>query len=55
MPTVNMIVRLLCGRLEDTFTAKKAFYPDAPLITNNLILDPANNLEQNGRDNLPIY
>ena len=37
MPTVNMIVRLLCVRLEDTLDAKKSFDPDAPLITNNLV------------------
>ena len=37
MPTVNMIIRLLCECFEDTLEAKKAFDLDAPLITNNLV------------------
>ena len=37
IPTVNMIIGLLCICLADTLEAKKVFDPDAPLITNNLV------------------
>jgi SpoVK/Ycf46/Vps4 family AAA+-type ATPase len=36
-PTVNLILKLLCADFEDTLKARKTFYPDAPLIKNNLI------------------
>jgi len=46
MPTVNLIIRLLCVHLEDILEAKNSFDPDAPMIRNNLIHlynNPANN------------
>jgi SpoVK/Ycf46/Vps4 family AAA+-type ATPase len=36
-PTVGIILRLLCADLEERLMARQAFYPDSPLIKNNLI------------------
>jgi hypothetical protein len=37
IPTINLILKLLCLNLEGTIEAKQAFYFDAPLVKNNLI------------------